>query len=950
MHRLTKIIICLMLSATLGVGVLVAGPVQAQGSTSELRVLATRNQFPTISVDVSPRSRGVPVNGLTQVDFSVDEAHTGLSVIPNPNQNVITLVMFDQATGSDQDLMRTVVTDFFDSTYREGDVVLFVYRSSAGVSPTVRTLTSKADVTSAIGSITTSGSEFDSVLANDALRALQSAQASNPNMVSQTLLVGSLIFNRTTARSGTDVFSAENIPVYTIQAHRNRGESTNDFDGIATTTGGRFVQYTPARGYADKDGNTYAMSAVPAFQVAETGRTAYTVSWTPTTISNGPRSVQISVSGLSDSLSATVEYTPTWATPTVRIVDGDFSPARYYPEAGSGELMPKTEPVTIEVGFPDLPRRIHGAELIVSDGSGVALGTYTALNTTLDTQNRLVIDWNLEGFSDQDTTTAVSVRARVTDELGLEGESQIETGAVTVDKMPEGVLEPGVKIVVPTNLNQELSYESADSTTPTTTDTNFYLEVTLPDDVAPDITSVAVTITDQAASAPESFSPGFTFDDDGRLVVPWNLAPYIDEGKKHDLTVDVTVFPAYYDALSTGPIAASVSTAMRPEKPVWMMCNFFGVSDCALDDGYNMPTYGITIAVMLLAFIAYLSFTKRGQKFAAASGRRVTSAVRKATSVLAPGSMARRQTEAIGGVGGPAGQSRPSNVGHPQLRVIKGWSGAHVIRLPESGVFKVGAIKDAGMDFEIDVAQISSRHVAFNVQRGSVTMTDLGSRNGTTLNETRLVPNQPQTLKNGDRIVLGTMVELEFYAPKPTAPKPRRDTRARPVRRMTAAIFGGNRDGENAEQESGQGALVDGPSTLPTDRPGHLAGDDMRRTAAIDRPSNLADDPHRTSSRVFQEPEDDAAPSYDGGPYVSSRSNGDQPETPTRPADEVADEHLVRPNRSGPAARPADMQTDNRSIRTDRIDPVHSEPPPPKPKRFGPFNQGDEPKDSDPPI
>lgn len=56
---------------------------------------------------------------------------------------------------------------------------------------------------------------------------------------------------------------------------------------------------------------------------------------------------------------------------------------------------------------------------------------------------------------------------------------------------------------------------------------------------------------------------------------------------------------------------------------------------------------------------------------------------------------------------------------------------------------------------------VSRRHASISPSGSQYVLTDLGSTNGTFLNDIRLTPNSPATLRNGDRIRLGQVV-LQF--------------------------------------------------------------------------------------------------------------------------------------------------------------------------------------------
>lgn len=79
-----------------------------------------------------------------------------------------------------------------------------------------------------------------------------------------------------------------------------------------------------------------------------------------------------------------------------------------------------------------------------------------------------------------------------------------------------------------------------------------------------------------------------------------------------------------------------------------------------------------------------------------------------------------------------------------------------------------------GNDLVLNHAQISRRHMRLYVQDGAVYAEDLGSSNGTRLNDNRIEANTPQQLKVGDNVGMGPYVLtlLEITSPEPPPPPP----------------------------------------------------------------------------------------------------------------------------------------------------------------------------------
>lgn len=82
--------------------------------------------------------------------------------------------------------------------------------------------------------------------------------------------------------------------------------------------------------------------------------------------------------------------------------------------------------------------------------------------------------------------------------------------------------------------------------------------------------------------------------------------------------------------------------------------------------------------------------------------------------------------------------------------------------------------EDAGTLISVDLTPyggaklgVSRRHAAILISQDMYFMQDLGSTNGTWLNEARLPPHISRTLKNGDMIRLGQIrIHVVFHSPK----------------------------------------------------------------------------------------------------------------------------------------------------------------------------------------
>lgn len=78
----------------------------------------------------------------------------------------------------------------------------------------------------------------------------------------------------------------------------------------------------------------------------------------------------------------------------------------------------------------------------------------------------------------------------------------------------------------------------------------------------------------------------------------------------------------------------------------------------------------------------------------------------------------------------------------------------------------VGGFKEDGVDLVVAVQEISTRHVQFQLYpNGTLWIEDLGSRNGTFVNDRRLAKGERVSLVANDRIMLSQQVELRVHQP-----------------------------------------------------------------------------------------------------------------------------------------------------------------------------------------
>ena len=85
----------------------------------------------------------------------------------------------------------------------------------------------------------------------------------------------------------------------------------------------------------------------------------------------------------------------------------------------------------------------------------------------------------------------------------------------------------------------------------------------------------------------------------------------------------------------------------------------------------------------------------------------------------------------------------------------------------------VGGFKEDGVDLVVGVQQVSTRHAQFQLYpNGTLWIEDLGSTNGTFLNDRRLAVGERVSVVSGDRIMLSNHVEFRIDQPGRAPPAP----------------------------------------------------------------------------------------------------------------------------------------------------------------------------------
>jgi pSer/pThr/pTyr-binding forkhead associated (FHA) protein len=89
----------------------------------------------------------------------------------------------------------------------------------------------------------------------------------------------------------------------------------------------------------------------------------------------------------------------------------------------------------------------------------------------------------------------------------------------------------------------------------------------------------------------------------------------------------------------------------------------------------------------------------------------------------------------------------------PAKRTVLGRQDANSVQKPDIDLSPYGALEKG----------VSRIHAVIARSEGTLTLTDMGSVNGTHLNGQRLMPDEPRVLRDGDEIRLGKLVAHVYF-------------------------------------------------------------------------------------------------------------------------------------------------------------------------------------------
>lgn len=121
------------------------------------------------------------------------------------------------------------------------------------------------------------------------------------------------------------------------------------------------------------------------------------------------------------------------------------------------------------------------------------------------------------------------------------------------------------------------------------------------------------------------------------------------------------------------------------------------------------------------------------------------------------------------GPSGPVGPAKAHTVAESPYRLSISWEGRTVDRVLSFGTMTLG--RESG-EIQVPAGVVSNPHLRLQVTPSGVTVTDLGSTNGTFVNGNRLHVNEPLAMRPGTELMLGSVVRLRLGAAGPGVPGP----------------------------------------------------------------------------------------------------------------------------------------------------------------------------------
>jgi hypothetical protein len=429
---------------TLGALVLVvllgalAGGSAAQGRTvGQMRVVDP----PTVTgnrVSVGVRIEGVNPQALiplSAVNFSVSEPAAELSVAREARTPHAVALLAVAGFGSDLDLIQASLRAYTDQYVQDGDRVLLITLDGRGLTETETD--DPSALSAAIGAMQISRNY---PILSEAVRPALAWLAEQPE--GETVRFGVLFasyLNVNEDLTESAAFAGAGVPLHVVQPHTFRDSFTTRMRQMAENTGGLFI---------DNKNGLFSQGLPPQasaslkvlYDALAATRDVFTVSYRAvgSSLETQPDILLTARLTLTQSVSTRFQYARAFAPPTVSFSQQTIAPIRRPTVGPSGLLYDLDEqPVAVRVAFEDnVPRGVESIQLDVLDAvTGLVLGSSVVVEPQTDPSGSYRVPWSLVDFLEPGRLYTVTLRATVTDELGLSGSAE-QQAAVTVAALP----------------------------------------------------------------------------------------------------------------------------------------------------------------------------------------------------------------------------------------------------------------------------------------------------------------------------------------------------------------------------------------------------------------------------------------------------------------------------------------------------------------------------------
>lgn len=416
-------------------------------------------------------------NGVVTLEFVVrDEnnlaANPGNIILNEPTESIdleqidrlpITLaVLIDLSLGTESLPIQETLRAYFRSYYREGDDVTFYILDGSGYRPRVLPIANLDEAEQVINGLAPANRFYLLELALEQMLGDLRAKGDIPSQARHVLHVGSYLTAPREAAIAND-FELVGIPYHVVKVHS--GRPTDDMRALADAGSGLFANNFDSSLVIGGDVAVNELKTL--FDTITASRIVNQLSYRTRNTSLDPlRTVRLSIE-LTGNQTTSTEFNYTWsfAPPTVTFVNIDqlspFIPVDRDTRDNSLIYGQQTQDVTVSIDFPDqVTRALESIRLEVEETeSGDVQQSTLELSPQLDERGNYVLTWVLDEFRQPDTTTPITIRVTVTDELG-------QVGTVSRSGRVQLGPAPAIPTTVPTQPPEELAEDSGNGEIP----------------------------------------------------------------------------------------------------------------------------------------------------------------------------------------------------------------------------------------------------------------------------------------------------------------------------------------------------------------------------------------------------------------------------------------------------------------------------------------------------